>query len=450
MIFCIFSNLVSNQIQLWFFQSDFLLFKVDIKNALIVLLLFVILILLFYIIKFSKKNSSKALEKAETSNHAKSDFLASMSHEIRTPLNAIIGFSKLLQETNLNNKQQQFSKTITQSASILLEVVNDILDFSKIETGKFELDPQKSDLSELSNQVLDIIRFESIQKNIALNLFIHQNVPNFVALDALRIKQILLNLLANAVKFTHIGKVEFHITATSKNDEKVFLKFSVKDSGVGIKPENQSKIFEAFSQEDQSTSRKFGGSGLGLSISNKILGLMNSKLQLKSELGKGSEFYFEIEVPYFNENQIDTIDVNLLFVDFEDVTETLKSSVFNKPKKILVVEDNSINMLLARTLIKKTMPKAIIFEALDGDLGLVEFAKCEPDIILLDIQMPILNGYETAVEIRKINKKIPIIALTAGIIKGEKEKCIESGMNDYMSKPIDAQVFENMLLKWLK
>lgn len=450
MIFCIFSNLVSNQIQLWFFQSDFLLFKVDIKNALIVLLLFVILILLFYIFKFSEKSSLKALEKAETSNHAKSDFLASMSHEIRTPLNAIIGFSKLLQETNLNNKQQQFSKTITQSASILLEVVNDILDFSKIETGKFELDPQKSDLSELSNQVLDIIRFESIQKNIALNLFIHQNVPNFVALDALRIKQILLNLLANAVKFTHIGKVEFHITATSKNDEKVFLKFSVKDSGVGIKPENQSKIFEAFSQEDQSTSRKFGGSGLGLSISNKILGLMNSKLQLKSELGKGSEFYFEIEVPYFNENQIDTIDVNLLFVDFEDVTETLKSSVFNKPKKILVVEDNSINMLLARTLIKKTMPKAIIFEALDGDLGLVEFAKCEPDIILLDIQMPILNGYETAVEIRKINKKIPIIALTAGIIKGEKEKCIESGMNDYMSKPIDAQVFENMLLKWLK
>lgn len=450
MIFCIFSNLVSNQIQLWFFQSDFLLFKVDLKNALIVLLLFVILILLFYIFKFSEKSSLKALEKAETSNHAKSDFLASMSHEIRTPLNAIIGFSKLLQETNLNNKQQQFSKTITQSASILLEVVNDILDFSKIETGKFELDPQKSDLSELSNQVLDIIRFESIQKNIALNLFIHQNVPNFVALDALRIKQILLNLLANAVKFTHIGKVEFHITATSKNDEKVFLKFSVKDSGVGIKPENQSKIFEAFSQEDQSTSRKFGGSGLGLSISNKILGLMNSKLQLKSELGKGSEFYFEIEVPYFNENQIDTIDVNLLFVDFEDVTETLKSSVFNKPKKILVVEDNSINMLLARTLIKKTMPKAIIFEALDGDLGLVEFAKCEPDIILLDIQMPILNGYETAVEIRKINKKIPIIALTAGIIKGEKEKCIESGMNDYMSKPIDAQVFENMLLKWLK
>ncbi|WP_163411568.1 PAS domain S-box protein [Flavobacterium ajazii] len=395
--------------------------------------------------KKQTEDAIKAKQLAEAANKSKSEFLANMSHEIRTPLNGIIGFTNLLMKTDLAPIQEKYMTTINQSAHSLLEIINDILDFSKIEAGKLELFIDLYDIKKLLEQTFDLIRYEANLKNLNLELHIATNVPQYIRTDIVRLKQILINLLSNAVKFTPKGLIRLDVTIIESHEALYTLRFAVTDTGIGILEENQSKIFKAFSQEDGSTTRKFGGTGLGLTISNQLLALMNSHLQLESNIGEGSTFYFDLKLltSHENPNEKNIIQDN----DFPAVPTLLpaQNPVF------MIVEDNKVNMLLLKTILKNLCPESSIYGSENGHEALLQFESITPDLIFMDIQMPVMNGYETTKILRNTLKgeKIPIIAVTAGAEKEERDKCLLAGMNDYIAKPIMKGVIETILLKWL-
>lgn len=392
-----------------------------------------------------KKNESAIIDKelAQSESKAKSEFLANMSHEIKTPLNGIIGFTDLLMKTTLSSEQQNYMNTVHQSANALLGIINDILDFSKIEAGKLALDFQPVVINELVESIRQIVRFDLERKKLQLYVIIDESLPKILYLDPLRINQILLNLVSNAIKFTSQGAVTIGFKLNKGSDLHTYsIGFYVKDTGIGIASENQKKIFSPFEQEDNSTTRKYGGTGLGLTITNKLLELMGSKLSLKSEFLKGSTFYFDLNVLksefYIPEHK----KINI----FNSTIETTKLKM-----KILIAEDNAINMLLIKTILKGIFPNAQLFESSNGEEVIAQFKIVQPDLILMDIQMPLLNGIEATHQIRAFRSpaEVPIIALTAGNLKEEREVCLSAGMNDFISKPIVRETIKEVILKWI-
>ncbi len=543
-----------------------------------------------------RKNMEDALvtakETAETASRAKSDFLASMSHEIRTPLNGVIGYTDLLLQTSLDDIQKQYAESANIAGKALLDIINDILDFSKIEAGKLELDLIDANLTELAEQTADIIKFHAERKGLELLLDIPPDMPAVVKIDPVRLKQVLINIISNAVKFTEKGEVELKIIFTPEGGENKFnnvinkgrFDFFVRDTGIGITAEQQKKLFKAFIQADNSITRKFGGTGLGLTISNLLVEKMGGTIKIKSEYAKGSTFYFSIEADYIkdgaaqelhslipvkkvliiddNENNriilehnlrhagidctscdnglsalqiLETTPFDLIIADYNmpylNGLETIKmvreklgltpdiipaillhSSTddhliraeckklgidFNlsKPVKarelfhylknirskekiqqslpaddneniepvldeslrpfiVLIAEDVQMNMTLIKILVKKNIPSAELIEAVNGKEAVEKYISHKPDLILMDIQMPEMDGVEAVKSIRAFEagslERVAVIALTAGAVKEEKEKCMLAGMDDFITKPVDPALLRKTLDKYLK
>jgi signal transduction histidine kinase len=373
-----------------------------------------------------------AKQTADSANKAKSLFLANMSHEIRTPMNGVIGLTELLFRTKLSNEQQSYLEKLKYSSNNLLHIINDILDFSKIEAGKFSIENTEFEFQRMLDSVVNIASVEAKAKGLTLSVSIDNSFPTTVIGDPVRCSQILSNLLSNAIKFTEQGNVSLKIQR-NKND---FVNITVSDTGIGISKEQQEKLFSAFTQADESTSRKYGGTGLGLVICKHLVNLMQGELSLHSELGKGSCFNFNICLPETKKQPSEKENIN------PNNRDDNYSSVKLKDKKVLLVEDIALNRLIAQSLLEQA--GLIVDYAVNGLDATKMVLQKEYDLIVMDIQMPVMDGFEATKIIRSNPEysNTPIIAVTANVTPEEKALCIAAGMNSHLTKPIQ---FEELI-----